>query len=91
MTPVQFQAQIENGTIIVPEAYRQQIANGTTVNVILLQAPESSWQAFSHEFQQDLAASGYDSREKILALIQEVKQERVAERDQRLVESQSDG
>jgi hypothetical protein len=64
VSPVQFQAQIENGTIVFPEAWRQQIADGTTVNVILLRAPPSSWQTFSQEFHQELAASGYDSREK---------------------------
>jgi hypothetical protein len=60
MTSVQFQAQIENGTITVPEAYRQQIASGTTVNVILLQAPELSRQALSHPLQPALAESGVE-------------------------------
>ena len=36
---------------------------------------------FRQQFQQDLADAGYDSREKIIELVQEVKRELADERD----------
>jgi hypothetical protein len=90
MTSVEFQATVENGAIIVPEAYRQQLADGATVKVIVLQPQASSWQELSPQFRAESIAAGYDSREKVLALIQAVKQEMAAERDQCLSERQTD-
>lgn len=89
MTPVEFQAKIENGAIIVPEEYRQQLANGETVKIIVLKQ-EQTWENFSQQFHQALVDAGYDSREKILDLVQEVKREMAEERQQRLVNRQSD-
>lgn len=89
MTPVEFQATVENGTIAVPEAYRQQLANGAIVKVIVLK--QQKWENFSQQFQQALVDAGYDSREKIIDLIQEVKREMAEERQQRRVSRQSDG
>ncbi len=40
MTSIEFQAKVENGTIIVPEEYRQQFANGDMVKVTVCKHPE---------------------------------------------------
>lgn len=89
MTPVEFQAKVENGAIIVPEEYRQQLVNGETVKVIVLKQ-EQTWEDFSQQFHQALVDAGYDSREKIIDLIQEVKREMTEERRQRLAHRQPD-
>ena len=39
---------------------------------------------FQQEFKQDLIEAGYDSREKIIKLVQEVKQEMAQERQERV-------
>lgn len=88
MTPVEFQATVENGAIIVPEEYRQQLANGEPVKVIVLK--QQTWENFSQQFQQALVDAGYDSQEKIIDLIQEVKREIAEERQQRTASRQSD-
>ena len=83
MMPVEFQAKVENGTIAVPEEYRQQLGDGDSVRVIVLK-PQAQWRKVSHQFHLALVDAGYDSQEKISDLVQEVKREMAAERDQRL-------
>jgi hypothetical protein len=84
MTPVEFQAKVENGAIAVPEEYRQQLGDGDSVKVIVLKPQTQPWSEFSHQFNLALMDAGYDSQEKIIDLVQEVKREMAAERDQRL-------
>lgn len=82
--PVEFQAKVENGTIAVPEEYRQQLGDGASVRVIVLKPQTQPWREFSRQFHLALVDAGYDSQEKIINLVQEVKREMAAERDQRL-------
>ncbi|MBW4580296.1 MAG: hypothetical protein KME42_12090 [Tildeniella nuda ZEHNDER 1965/U140] len=40
MIPVEFQATIENGVIIVPEAYKQDLSEGSSVKVTVMKQPK---------------------------------------------------
>lgn len=40
MATVEFQAKVENGTIIVPELYRQEFVDGDIVKVIVLKSSQ---------------------------------------------------
>lgn len=40
MVPVEFQARVENGIIVVPDEYKQVIANHDTVTVVVSNQPK---------------------------------------------------
>jgi hypothetical protein len=40
MTTVEFQAEVKNGAIIVPEEYKQALSDGSSVQVIVTQQPK---------------------------------------------------
>lgn len=39
MATVEFQARVENGVIIVPEEYKQELSDGAVVNVVVSKQP----------------------------------------------------
>ncbi|WNZ23153.1 hypothetical protein HJG54_09995 [Leptolyngbya sp. NK1-12] len=76
MTPVEFQAKVENGAIIVPEEYRQQLANGETVKVIVLkQHTEINIDQFLQELDHLEPDPEQPTLQEISEVVKEVRQE----------------
>lgn len=54
------------------------------------QQDQTSWEEFSQQFQAAIVETEHNTREKLLNLVQAVKQELAAEREQRLAHEQND-
>jgi hypothetical protein len=53
MVNVKFQAKVENGVIVVPEEYQQELAEASTVKIIVLKQPKK--QTIQFDIIEELA------------------------------------
>ncbi len=46
MSTLEFQAKVENGIIVVPEKYKQELAEASTVKIVVLKQPKKQTMQF---------------------------------------------